>query len=111
MTSSIIDATMAIFATRLDTLEHLLNLASEHFKGDELWIEKRIAPDVHPLGTQVALTCSALETDVTRASSNDRWPEHFRQRAAMREREKVHQAGHGDVHQEALVDAFRLHRE
>lgn len=38
-------------------------------------------------------------------------PEHLRQGMPMREREPVHQPGYGDVDQNTLVNALRLHGE
>lgn len=53
-----IDAIKSMFASRLDTLDHLLLIAARHFGEDASWIDKRIAPDMFPLGTQVAFTCN-----------------------------------------------------
>ncbi|NJL91908.1 MAG: DUF1993 domain-containing protein [Coleofasciculaceae cyanobacterium SM2_1_6] len=48
-----------IFSSRLDTLEHLLKVAENHFTDDmeSLW-QRRIASDMFPFGTQVAFTCN-----------------------------------------------------
>jgi uncharacterized protein len=53
-----IDLTKSLFQSRLATLEHLLRLAQTHFCGDESFIQKRIAADMFPLGTQIAFTCN-----------------------------------------------------
>jgi uncharacterized protein len=48
-----------IFSSRLDTLSHLLEKAESHFTGDsESMLQRRIAPDMFPLGTQVVFTCN-----------------------------------------------------
>jgi uncharacterized protein len=47
-----------IFQSRLTTLEHLLKLASARFSDSESFLQKRIAPDMLPLGTQIAFTCN-----------------------------------------------------
>ncbi len=57
MSSSTISSIQAIFATRLDTLTHLLRKAEETLNGTSL-LESRLAPDMAPLGTQVAYTCN-----------------------------------------------------
>ncbi len=48
----------AVFASRLDTLNHLLNRAKAAYGQDTAFIDLRMAPDMHPLGTQVAFTCN-----------------------------------------------------
>ncbi len=54
-----IDSIRTLFQSRLATLEHLLKLAQTHFgDDDESFLEKRIAIDMFPLGTQVAFTCN-----------------------------------------------------
>jgi uncharacterized protein len=48
-----------IFSSRLDTLSHLLQVMEEHFTDDvESIFGRRIAPDMLPLGTQIAFTCN-----------------------------------------------------
>jgi uncharacterized protein len=48
-----------VFATRLTTLEHLLNTASVHFSEQvDVCMGKRITADMHTLGTQIAFTCN-----------------------------------------------------
>lgn len=53
-----IDSIKTIFQSRLTTLEHLLKLAQTHFSGSELFLQKRIAADMLPFGTQIAFTCN-----------------------------------------------------
>lgn len=49
----------SIFASRLNTLNHLLNVAETHF-ADEITslLEQRIVSDMLPFGTQIAFTCN-----------------------------------------------------
>lgn len=48
-----------IFNSRLDTLSHLLGVAENHFADNiESLLQKRIAPDMLPFGTQIAFTCN-----------------------------------------------------
>lgn len=48
-----------IFSSRLDTLSHLLALAENHFADDvESLLQRRIAPDMLPFGTQIAFVCN-----------------------------------------------------
>ncbi len=58
MPSQTVDSIKAIFQSRLTTLEHLLKSAQTHFKGDESFLQERIAADMLPFGTQVAFTCN-----------------------------------------------------
>jgi hypothetical protein len=54
-----IKALQDIFSSRLDTLSHLLTLAESHFRDDVGSIlQRRIAPDMFPFGTQIAFTCN-----------------------------------------------------
>jgi uncharacterized protein len=59
MESQKIKALQNIFSSRLDTLSHLLMVAESHF-GDnvESILQRRIAPDMFPFGTQIAFTCN-----------------------------------------------------
>lgn len=59
MESQKIKALQNIFSSRLDTLSHLLALAETHF-GDnvESILQRRIAPDMLPFGTQIIFTCN-----------------------------------------------------
>jgi hypothetical protein len=48
-----------IFNSRLDTLSHLLEVAESYFADDvESLLQRRIAPDMFPFGTQIAFTCN-----------------------------------------------------
>ncbi|MFB2895151.1 DUF1993 domain-containing protein [Aerosakkonemataceae cyanobacterium BLCC-F50] len=53
-----IDLIRTLFQSRLATLEHLLKLATTHFCDDESFLNKRIAADMLPFGTQIAFTCN-----------------------------------------------------
>lgn len=53
-----IDLIRNLFQSRLATLEHLLKLAQAHFGEDESFLQKRIAADMFPFGTQIAFTCN-----------------------------------------------------
>jgi uncharacterized protein len=59
MESQKIKAIQSIFSSRLDTLSHLLTVAESHF-GDDMdsILQRRIAPDMLPLGTQIVFTCN-----------------------------------------------------
>ena len=59
MESQKIIALQNIFSSRLDTLNHLLKVAESHFADDvESLLQRRIAPDMFPFGTQIAFTCN-----------------------------------------------------
>jgi uncharacterized protein len=48
-----------IFSSRLDTLSHLLDIAESHFAEDaESLLQRRIAPDMFPFGTQIVFVCN-----------------------------------------------------
>lgn len=47
-----------VFTTRLDTLSHLLDLGEQHLPDLEAALQERLAPDMFPLGTQVAFACN-----------------------------------------------------
>jgi uncharacterized protein len=54
-----IEALQNIFNSRLDTLSHLLTVAERHFTNDvESILQRRIAPDMLPFGTQIVFTCN-----------------------------------------------------
>ncbi len=53
-----IDLIRTLFQSRLATLEHLLKSAQTHFVNDESFLQKRIATDMFPFGTQIAFTCN-----------------------------------------------------
>ena len=58
MEKSDIKAIQSMFASRLDTLEHLLRRAEEASGESTSFLDQRIAPDMFPLGTQIAFTCN-----------------------------------------------------
>lgn len=58
MQSQNIDLIKSLFQSRLATLEHLLKSAQTHFCDDESFLQKRIAADMFPFGTQIAFTCN-----------------------------------------------------
>jgi hypothetical protein len=58
MQSQTIDSIQTLFQSRLATLEHLLKSAQTHFCDDESFLQKRIAADMFPCGTQIAFTCN-----------------------------------------------------
>jgi uncharacterized protein len=48
-----------IFSSRLDTLNHLLGVGENHFADDlDTLLQRRIAPDMLPFGTQIVFTCN-----------------------------------------------------
>jgi hypothetical protein len=51
-------AIRSIFASRLDTLAHLIGVAEKTFAADDAFLKRSIAPDMAPFGTQVAFTCN-----------------------------------------------------
>jgi uncharacterized protein len=59
MESQKIKALQNIFSSRLDTLNHLLTVAENHF-GDNVnsGLQRRIAPDMFPFSTQIVFTCN-----------------------------------------------------
>lgn len=59
MTASVITSAAHAFDSRLATLEHLLNVGAAHLnEPDGEYLGHRLAPDMLPLGTQVAFTCN-----------------------------------------------------
>lgn len=58
MPSQNVDLIRTLFQSRLGTLEHLLKSATTHFRDDESFLNKRIAADMLPFGTQIAFTCN-----------------------------------------------------
>jgi len=47
-----------IFTTRLDTLGHILAVAKKHLPDIDASMKERLAPDMFPLGTQIAFACN-----------------------------------------------------
>jgi hypothetical protein len=59
MPDPVIDSAAHIFDSRLATLEHLLQAGAAHLREDEAsLLARRLAPDMLPLGTQVAFACN-----------------------------------------------------
>lgn len=47
-----------VFSTRLETLGHILDVAQKHLPDTDAAMQERLAPDMFPLGTQVAFACN-----------------------------------------------------
>jgi hypothetical protein len=47
-----------IFVSRLDTLNHILDVGEKHLPSLEAALQERLAPDMFPLGTQIAFACN-----------------------------------------------------
>lgn len=47
-----------VFTTRLDALAHVLSVAEQHLPDMDAAMGERLAPDMFPLGTQVAFACN-----------------------------------------------------
>lgn len=47
-----------LFFTRLDTLSHILSVGSRHLPDMGRALQERLAPDMFPLGTQIAFACN-----------------------------------------------------
>ena len=47
-----------VFLTRLDTLDHILDVGQAHLPDLDAALRERLAPDMFPLGTQVAFACN-----------------------------------------------------
>ena len=47
-----------IFITRLEALSHILDVAEKHIPDMDTAMTERLAPDMFPLGTQVAFACN-----------------------------------------------------
>lgn len=48
-----------IFSSRLDTLAHLLDVGEKHLPNlQKALVNERLAPDMFPLGTQIAFACN-----------------------------------------------------
>jgi hypothetical protein len=58
MASTEIDDIKRIFTSRLEALDHILDVGEKHFGNLDSVIDKRLAPDMHPFGTQIAITCN-----------------------------------------------------
>ena len=59
MSSSFVRSTIDLFVTRLTTLENLVTSGEAHLaEGAKQYLSRRLAPDMYPLGTQIAFTCN-----------------------------------------------------
>jgi len=58
MTNREITEIKRIFTSRLEVLEHILSVGSEHFSGLDAVLQERLAEDMLPLGAQVAFACN-----------------------------------------------------
>lgn len=47
-----------IFLSRLDTLDHILDVGAQHLPDLGAVLQERLAPDMFPLGTQIAFACN-----------------------------------------------------
>ena len=47
-----------VFLSRLDTLSHLLDAGTRHLPDFRAALQQRLAPDMFPLGSQIAITCN-----------------------------------------------------
>src|SRR5687767_14751414 len=47
-----------IFLSRLDVLSHILDVAEKHLSDFNTTLQERLAPDMLPLGAQVAFACN-----------------------------------------------------
>lgn len=47
-----------VFSTRLDTLDHILDVGQAHLPDIDAALGERLAPDMFPLGTQIAFACN-----------------------------------------------------
>lgn len=57
MSNARIESFKRIFTSRLESLEHILERGRAHF-GDDAFVAARLAPDMFPLGTQIAFACN-----------------------------------------------------
>lgn len=49
---------LRIFTTRLDTLDRILDVAEKQLPDIDASLKERLAPDMFPLGTQIAFACN-----------------------------------------------------
>jgi hypothetical protein len=47
-----------VFLTRLDTLSYILDAGQQHLPDLDTALQERLAPDMFPLGSQIALACN-----------------------------------------------------
>lgn len=58
MASTEISDIRRIFTTRLDTLDHILAVGEKNLPDIDTALKQRLAPDMFPLGTQIAFACN-----------------------------------------------------
>lgn len=58
MTTQEIVELQRVFLSRLDTLSHILDAGEKHLPDLGTALQERLAPDMFPLGTQVAFACN-----------------------------------------------------
>jgi hypothetical protein len=58
MASTEIAELKRIFLTRLDVLDHILDVGEKHLPDFEAALQERLAPDMFPLASQVAFACN-----------------------------------------------------
>ena len=58
MTTQAIDELQRVFLTRLETLDHILDVGEKHCADFDAILQERLAPDMFPLGTQIAFACN-----------------------------------------------------
>ena|SRR5580765_4264659 len=52
------DELKRIFTTRLDVLDHILDVGGKHFPDMDRMLQERLVSDMFPLGTQIAFACN-----------------------------------------------------
>ncbi|HET7662073.1 MAG TPA: DUF1993 domain-containing protein [Rhodanobacteraceae bacterium] len=58
MSNTEITEIQRVFLSRLDTLNHILDVGEKHLPNFEAALQERLAPDMFPLGTQIAFACN-----------------------------------------------------
>ena len=58
MTTETIAEIKRVFLSRLDALGHILDVGEQHLGDLDAALKERLAPDMFPLGTQVAFACN-----------------------------------------------------
>ncbi|HET6587356.1 MAG TPA: DUF1993 family protein, partial [Oleiagrimonas sp.] len=58
MSNTEITEIQRVFLSRLDTLNHILDVGEKHLPDFEAALQERLAPDMYPLGTQIAFACN-----------------------------------------------------
>ena len=58
MSNPAIEDLKRIFTERLEALERILDVGAEHLPDINAALQERLAPDMFPLGTQIAIVCN-----------------------------------------------------